>query len=142
MDSRRHPRPAASARAAPDQHCPHCSPARQGHQSNGTDRSFSPTSGRRVQMVGKTVMIDAVIAPTLILRALLGRAALEILVEPADDVLQPLDAMPRLAGAGELVRLARELDHRCRHAQILERAEQLLATVAGRRAEVLLPLDE
>src|SRR5438552_9316463 len=43
-------------------------------------------------------------------------------VEPVDDVLPALDAVPGLAGAGELVRLAGEADHHHRPMQVLERA--------------------
>jgi hypothetical protein len=51
----------------------------------------------------------------------------EVLVHPADDVLQPLDAVPRLAGTGELVVLVGKTHHDRRPLEVLERAEQLFA---------------
>src|SRR3982751_457188 len=39
------------------------------------------------------------------------RLAHQVLVEPVDDVLEPLDAVPGLAGSGKFVRLAGEADH-------------------------------
>jgi hypothetical protein len=49
--------------------------------------------------------------------------ALQVLVEPGDDVLQTLDAMDGLAGTGQLVRLAWKPHHDYRLLQILQRAE-------------------
>src|ERR1700704_368134 len=47
----------------------------------------------------------------------------QISVEPSDNVLQPLDAVPWFAGAREFVGLARENDHRRRTLQIFQCAE-------------------
>src|SRR5712671_7359806 len=55
-------------------------------------------------------------------------------VKPPDNVLQPLDAMPRLAGAGKLVRLVRETHHDGGNLAELQRTKHLLAACAGRRA--------
>src|SRR5438309_2098934 len=60
----------------------------------------------------------------------------QIFIEPADDVLQPLDAMPRLAGARKLVRFAGEAHHDDRFVQELQRPEHLLAAAGGWRAIV------
>src|SRR5207249_6121688 len=62
--------------------------------------------------------------------------ALEVLVEPAHDVLQPLHAVPRLARAAELVGLLGEAHHHRRLLEELEGAEHLLAAVGGRSAVV------
>src|SRR6266480_518864 len=51
-----------------------------------------------------------------------GRAE-EPVVEPTDNILQTLDAMPRLAGARELVRFVREPHHHRRNFPKLERTE-------------------
>src|ERR1043166_6945846 len=47
----------------------------------------------------------------------------QVLVHPSDDVLQALDAMPRLAGTRELVALVGNADHDGRALQGFERAE-------------------
>jgi hypothetical protein len=57
-------------------------------------------------------------------------------------VLQPLDAVPRAAGARQLVALVREAHHHRRLLQVLERAEHLLAAARGGRAPVDLALDQ
>src|SRR6185369_504359 len=57
-------------------------------------------------------------------------------IEPADDVLQTLDAMPRLSGTRQLVRLVREANHHCWYLAILQRAEHCLAAWSGRSAPV------
>src|SRR5204863_7413618 len=48
-------------------------------------------------------------------------------VKPADNMLQPFDAMPRLARAGKLVRLVREPHHHRRNLAELQSAKHLLA---------------
>src|SRR5438874_10009763 len=55
-------------------------------------------------------------------------------IKPANDMLQPFDAMPRLAGAGKFVRLVREPHHHGRNLPELQSAKHLLATCAGRCA--------
>src|SRR5262249_3468639 len=62
--------------------------------------------------------------------------ALKVFVEPADDVLQALHAMPGLSRAGELVRLAGEADHDHWPLQELEGTEHFLATGSRRSAIV------
>src|SRR5436305_5670451 len=66
------------------------------------------------------------------------RHAEQPVVEPADDVLQALDAVPGLAGARKLVRLAGEAHHHGRNFAELQGAEHLLAARARRRAVVRL----
>ena len=51
----------------------------------------------------------------------------QVLVHVADDVLETLDAVPGLAGAGELVVLVGEPHHHRRPLQVLQRPEQLFA---------------
>src|SRR4029078_10002097 len=63
-------------------------------------------------------------------------------VKPANNMLQPLDAMPRLAGTGKLVRLGREKSHVGWNLWELQRTKHLLAACAGRRAIVSFPEDE
>jgi hypothetical protein len=70
------------------------------------------------------------------------RRGAQPLVHPSDDVLQAFDAMPRLAGARELVVFVREPHHHGVALQELERAEQLLAAGRGRRPPVLVAEDE
>ena len=55
--------------------------------------------------------------------------ALQKLVEPPDDVLQPLDAMSGLARARELVGLAGEANHDGWDFPVLERPEHHLAAI-------------
>src|SRR6476659_7852080 len=62
--------------------------------------------------------------------------ALQVLIEPADDMLQPLHSMPRLAGTRKLVRLPGEAHHDDRPLQELERTEHLFTAGARRRAIV------
>src|SRR2546428_1009408 len=68
--------------------------------------------------------------------------ALQMDVEPVDDVLQTLHAVPGAARARQLVRLAGEADHDDGAPQVLQRAEHLFAAGGRRRAVVRLPLDE
>src|SRR6266576_5400876 len=63
-------------------------------------------------------------------------------VKPADNVLQPLDAMPRLTGAGKLVGLVRETHHYSGNFAELQRTKHLLAACAGRRTIVCFPEDK
>src|SRR5437660_8714000 len=70
------------------------------------------------------------------------RDAHQPLVEPADDVLQALDSMPRLAGARKLVRFVGKAHHYCRDFSELERAEHLFAARAGRCAIIRFAQDE
>src|SRR5205823_12855599 len=58
------------------------------------------------------------------------------MIKPADDTLQSLDPMPRLAGAGKLMRLVRETHHHCWNFAELQSAKHLLAPCAGRCAIV------
>ena len=76
--------------------------------------------------------------------SIVGAAVLaeQVLVEPADDVLQAFDAVPGTSRARELVALAREAHHDRRPLQVLQRAEQLLAAGRRRRAVVLVAEDE
>src|SRR6266571_354497 len=67
---------------------------------------------------------------------------LQVDVEPVENVLQALDAMPGAARAGQLVRLAGEADHDDWAVQVLERAEQLFAACGRRCPVVRLALDE
>src|SRR4051812_17295175 len=68
--------------------------------------------------------------------------ALQVLVEPSDDVLEALDAVPRLAGSRQLVGLVGESHHHDRALQILQRAEHLLASVWRRRPHIRFAEDE
>src|SRR5690348_17321138 len=70
------------------------------------------------------------------------RLPLEVLVEPVEDVLQPLDAMHRLARARELVRFPRKEHHHRRLVLRLERTEHRLRPLPRRRAQILLAVDE
>src|SRR6478672_12835976 len=94
-----------------------------------TASTFAAGSSRRAfQPVGSAAASSNSAAPIISrisrLLWLVGRArlALQPLVHPADDVLQPLDAVPRLARAGELVGLAREAHHHRRDPAVLQRA--------------------
>src|SRR5574338_1446924 len=49
-------------------------------------------------------------------------------IKPPHDVLQPLDTMPRLTGARQLVRLIRETHHHRRYLSIFQCPEHLLTT--------------
>src|SRR5688572_13865139 len=66
----------------------------------------------------------------------------QVFVEPANDVLETLDAVPRLPAARELVVLSREPHHHRWPLQVLERAEQFLPAGRRRRAPVLVAEDE
>src|SRR5262245_6870869 len=78
------------------------------------------------------------------LLVLVGRRDLSLqpLVHPADDVLEPLYAVPRLARSRQFVRLAREADHHRRDLPVLQRAEHLFPAVGRRRPVVGVPEDE
>src|SRR5438045_6117086 len=65
---------------------------------------------------------------------------LQEFVEPAHDVPQSFDAMPRLPRPRELVGLVGESHHHGLAVQILARAEPLLATHGRRSAHVRLAL--
>ena len=58
------------------------------------------------------------------------------LVEPTHNVIEPLDAVPRLAGPRELVRLTRKDNHRGGPFEKLQRTEQLFAARVRRRAVI------
>src|SRR3989442_7061681 len=64
------------------------------------------------------------------------------MVEPADDVLQAFDPMPRLTGSRQLVRFVREPHHYTGNFPELERAEHFLAARAWWRAIVILAQNE
>src|SRR5215213_9265396 len=66
----------------------------------------------------------------------------EVLIEPADDVLQPFDSMPRFSGARQLVTLTRKANHHGFALQVLQRAEEILAAGCRRCAEVLIAENE
>src|SRR5206468_9918083 len=57
-------------------------------------------------------------------------------VEPADDMFETFDPVPRLPGARELVGLARKLYHHRRHFEKLKGAKHLLATRPGWSARI------
>src|SRR5271155_1749126 len=63
-------------------------------------------------------------------------------VEPSHDIVEPFDAMPGLARARKLVRLAGEYDHSSWALQKLECAEQLLSTRVLRSAVIGLAQNE
>src|SRR5262249_34190258 len=67
---------------------------------------------------------------------------LQVLVEPGDDVLQALDAVPRLAGTRKLVALSREADHDGRLLEVLEGAEHLLAAGSRRSPVIRFAFDQ
>src|SRR5580700_3052701 len=62
--------------------------------------------------------------------------ATQPVIEPPDDVLEPLHAMPRLTGARELMRLVGEAHHHRGDVPELQRAEHLVAARLGWRAAV------
>ncbi len=68
--------------------------------------------------------------------------ALQVDVEPVDDVLQALNPVPGSARARQLVRLAGEADHDDGAPQVLQSTEHLFAAGGRRRAVVGLPFDE
>src|SRR5258708_28967818 len=88
--------------------------------------------------------IGAYVRPVcpLLRRVLALLLSLQPLIHPADDVLEALDAMTRLARTGELVRLAREADHHRPDLPVLERTEHHLAAVLGGRAVIGIAVDE
>src|SRR4029079_19552647 len=71
-----------------------------------------------------------------------GGFPLQPFVHPADDVLQPLDAVPRLAGPRKLMRFAREADHDRRDFPILEGAEHLCPAFGRRRPVIGVPQNQ
>src|SRR5712692_7541659 len=58
------------------------------------------------------------------------------MIEPADNIFQSLDAMPRLAGTRKLMRFVRETHHYRRDLAKLERAKHFFTAGAWRRAEI------
>src|SRR5580693_5735979 len=54
------------------------------------------------------------------------------MVEPANDVLQPLDSMPRLTGARKLMRFVRKTNHHRRNFSEFQGAKHLFATRSWR----------
>src|SRR5262244_4649456 len=64
------------------------------------------------------------------------RDAHQPMIEPADDVLQSLNAMPRLTRTRKLMSLVREAHHHGWNLSVLERAEHLFAAGVGRRAPI------
>src|ERR1700694_996474 len=63
-------------------------------------------------------------------------------IEPSHNIVEPLDPMPRLTRARQLVRLTRKHDHSSRTLQKLKRAEQLLSARVLRSTVVRLPQNE
>src|SRR5579862_5230178 len=63
-------------------------------------------------------------------------------VKPSDDMIEALDTVPGLSGAGQFVRLAREDDHGGGALHIFERAEELFAAGILRGTEIRLPKDK
>ena len=71
-----------------------------------------------------------------------GRSvAVQVPVEPVDLPVDALDEVLRLAGAREVVVLAREEHDLARHAEVLQRAEPLLALL-DRHAEVVVGVQD
>src|SRR5438105_7912882 len=66
----------------------------------------------------------------------------QVLIKPADDVLEAFDAVPGHARARQLVVLAGEPDHHGGTLQVFQRAEEIFATGSRRRAVVLVAEDE
>src|SRR5882724_5592627 len=66
----------------------------------------------------------------------------QILVEPVEDVLQPLYPVDRLAGARQLVRLAGEAHLHGGLVQVLEGTEHRLTALGGWCPEVCISQDE
>src|SRR5262249_15949608 len=66
------------------------------------------------------------------------RHAHDPFIEPADNVLQTLDAMPGLSRTRQLVRLVREANHHRGYLAVLQRAEHRLTARSGRRTPVSL----
>src|ERR1700694_2230129 len=57
-------------------------------------------------------------------------------IEPADNILQPFDPMPRLSGTRQLVRFIWKTHHHRRNFAELERAEHFFAARAWRCPEI------
>src|SRR5262245_18702939 len=70
------------------------------------------------------------------------RLVLKVLVEPVQDVLKPLDSMPRSAGPGQLMCLAREPHHGRWNMAIFQGAKHLLAAIGRWSPHIRLALDK
>src|SRR5438105_14891276 len=102
-------------------------PARRVNDSALAAREVSPPRPLRLRRsAGHVLGLDGHLAfgRDLVLGL---RHAEQPVVEPADDVLQALDAVPGLARARKLVRLAGEAHHHRRNLSELQGAEHLLA---------------
>src|SRR5207247_1582373 len=62
-------------------------------------------------------------------------------VEPANNILQPLDAMPRLTRARKLVRFIGKTHHHRRNLAKFERTKHFLAAGSRRRSEIAFAQD-
>src|SRR6185436_853817 len=71
-----------------------------------------------------------------------GALAHQVLVEPADDVLEALDAVPGTARTRELVALSGETHHDGRALEVLQRPEEILAAGGRGRPEILVAENE
>src|SRR5258708_13808047 len=97
-----------------------------------------------VNVVNATTRAAVIVLRMRRLLVLVGRGGLPLqpFVHPSDDVLQPLDSVPRLSRPVQLMGFAREANHDRRYLPVFERPEHHFSAFARRRAIVRVAEDE